>query len=191
MTFFDAQGNQIQPALWLSTYERSYFLHQPKQNGQPRNQTSRFVESQVCTLLTQAGPLSGADLNCAMAWKLGEIDHRVSEITKQIKYRHNWQIAVRDQRYKRDFSAGISSLAAQMPAILQQVSRGNPEYLFDLHPKLANFGPTYILAVLFFVTHGRYPIYDKYAHIAAQAIDRGLAPGAPLLALLEKGPLDG
>jgi hypothetical protein len=179
MTFFDAQGNQIQPARWLNTYERSYFLNQPKQNGQPRNQTSPFVENQVCALLTQTGPLSGADLKLAMAWKLGEIDHRGAEIAKQIKYQHNWQTAVRD-RYKRDFSAGILALAGQMPAILQQVSRGNPDYLFHLHPNLANFGPTYILTVLFFVTQGRFPIYDHFAHVAAQAIHSGLAPGSPV-----------
>jgi hypothetical protein len=179
MIFFDAQGNQIQPAQWLSIYEHSYFLDQPKQNGQPRNQTSPFVEDQVCALLTQSGPLSGGDLNRAMAWKLGEIDHRGSEISKQIKYQHNWQTAVRD-RYQRDFSSGISFLASRMPTILQEVNRGNPEYLFNLHPTLANFGPTYILTVLFFVTRGKFPIYDHFAHVAAQAIHSGLAPGSAL-----------
>jgi hypothetical protein len=70
MIFFDAQGNQIPPAQWMSTYERSYFLNQPKQNGQPRNQTSPFVENQVCTLLRQTSPLSRQDLILAMAWRL-------------------------------------------------------------------------------------------------------------------------
>ena len=47
MTFFDAQGNQISPAQWLSMYERYYFLNGPKRDGQPRNQTSPFVENHV------------------------------------------------------------------------------------------------------------------------------------------------
>jgi hypothetical protein len=56
MTSFDAQGNQISLAQWSSTYERYYFLNGPKREGQPRNQTSPFVENQVCALLSQTTP---------------------------------------------------------------------------------------------------------------------------------------
>ena len=48
----------------------------------------------------------------------------------------------------------------------------------DLAPKPQGFGYVYILTVLFFVTHGRFPIYDRFAHIASLAIDQGLPPGS-------------
>jgi hypothetical protein len=177
MPFFDEQGNQIQCLQWLKLYEPYYFLNGPRwgQHINGRNQTSPFVEDQVCALLEQTNQLSRHDLILAMAWKIGLIDHRGSEVAKDIQYMQNWSTALRD-RYGRDFSGGISSLATRMPAILQQIAQGKPQYLFDLHPMLGGFGPVYVLTVLFFATHGKYPIYDQYAHVAAQAVHHGLRP---------------
>jgi hypothetical protein len=119
------------------------------------------------------------DLILAMAWKIGLIDHIHSEVTQQIVYQQNWPTALRD-RYGHQFSASISYLAAQMPTILTHIAQGNPQYLFNLSPRLQGFGRVYILAVLFFATHGSEPIYDRFAHIAALAIHQGLAPGSPV-----------
>jgi len=179
MTFFDAQGNQIQPAQWSSTYERYYFLNGPKRDGQPRNQTSPFVENQVCALLGQTTPLSRQDLILAMAWKIGLIDHSLSEARQKIEYRQDWptKLTAKTQFRALDFSTSIPDLAANMPTITQ-MSQVNPQYLYDLTPRPKGFGHVYILTVLFFVTHGRCPIYDKYAHIAALAIEQGLPPGS-------------
>lgn len=179
MTFFDEQGNQIQYQQWLDIYERYYFLDGPRRGNRINrgNQTSRFVENQVCALLTQTSPLSKDDLILAMAWKIGELDHLGSEDVKKIKYLRNWPTALTD-RYRHDFSVSIPSLASNMPAILTKVGQGNPQYVFDLHSELDGFAPTYILTVLFFVTHGRFPIYDRFAHVAAHAIDQGLVPGS-------------
>jgi hypothetical protein len=179
MTSFDAQGNQISPAQWSSTYERYYFLNGPKRDGQPRNQTSPFVENQVCALLSQTTPLSRQDLILAMAWKIGLIDHSLSEARQRIEYRQDWptKLTAKTQFRTLDFSTSIPDLAANMPKITQ-MSQVNPQYLYDLTPRPKGFGHVYILTVLFFVTHGRYPIYDKYAHIAALAIDQGLPPGS-------------
>jgi len=183
MTFFDEQGNPIQCQQWLNTYEPYYFLNGPTSgrriNG--RNQSSRFVEDQVCALLAKTVPLSQHDLILAMAWKIGGlIDHGRSEASQRIEYLQNWPttLTVTVQYGTRDFSRSIPSLANNMNTILKQVSQGNPRYLFDLAPQFAGFGNVYILTVLFFVTHGRYPIYDRYAHIAAQAIDQDLPPGS-------------
>lgn len=179
MTFFDAQGNQIQPVQWLSTFERYYFLNGPKRDGQPRNQTSPFVENRVCALLGQTAPLSLQDLILAMAWKIGLIDHGLSEARQSIEYRQDWstRLTAKTQFRTLDYSTSLPYLAANMPKITE-MSQVNPRYLYDLAPRPKGFGHVYILTVLFFVSHGRYPIYDKYAHIAALAIDRGLPPGS-------------
>ncbi len=179
MTFFDEQGNPIQYQEWLKTYEPYYFLNGPTQGNRitGQRQTSLFVENQVCALLMQTTPLSKNDLILAMAWKIGEIDHAGSDAAKKIKFLNNWPISLKD-RYRHDFLLSIPSLAANMPTILTKVGEGDPRYLFDLHPGLDGFGPTYILTVLFFVTHGRFPIYDRYAHVAAHAINQGLPPGS-------------
>jgi hypothetical protein len=183
MTFFDEQGNAIQYQQWLETYEPYYFLggpmHGRRVNG--RNQSSRFVEDQVCALLTKTTPLSQDDLILAMAWKIGGlIDHGKSEGSHKIEYLQDWPttLAATGQYGTRDFSRSIPYLASNMNTILKQTSQGNPRYVFDLVPQLAGFGNVYILTVLFFATHGRYPIYDRYAHVAAQAIGQDLRPGS-------------
>jgi len=179
MTFFDAQGNQIQPAQWLNTYERYYFLNGPRRDGQPRNQTSPFVENRVCALLCQKTPLSRQDLILAMAWKLGLIDQSLSESRQKIEYRQDWatKLIAKSQFRILDFSKSIPYLADNMSKITQ-VSQVDPRYLYDLIPLLKGFGHVYILTVLFFATRGQYPIYDRFAHIAALAIDQGLPLGS-------------
>src|SRR5258708_35240337 len=141
MIFFDNQGNQIQCQEWLMTYEPYYFLSgptlQPRING--RNQSSPFVENQVCALLTQTTPLSKDDLIIAMAWKIGGlIDHRRSEAGQKIVYLQEWPRRLTSKRRcgSRDFSVSIPSLAANMPTILTQIGQGNPQYVFDLAPQL-------------------------------------------------------
>jgi hypothetical protein len=179
MMFFDDKGNRIQCQEWLKIYEPYYFLNCSTRGHRIHrgNQTSRFVENQVCALLTQTTPFSKDDLILAIAWKIGLIDHRSSEASKKIKYLRDWPTALKD-RYGHDFSVSIPSLAASMPTILTQLGQGNPQYLFDLHSELDGFGPVFILTVLFFVSHGRFPIYDRFAHIAALAIAQGLPPGS-------------
>jgi hypothetical protein len=60
MTFFDEPGNQISRDDWLKVYEPYYFLNWPArgQHINGRNQTSQFVENQVCGLLQQTVQLS-------------------------------------------------------------------------------------------------------------------------------------
>jgi hypothetical protein len=181
VTFFDEQGGPIQFQQWLKTYEPYYFLNGPTRgqriNG--RNQSSRFVEDQVCALLARSTTLSQQDLTLCMAWKIGGlIDHRGSEAHQKIEYLQNWPAALTaaGQYGTRDFSRSIPFLANSMSTLLKQISQGNPRYLFDLVPQLAGFGNVYILTVLFFVSHGRFPIYDRYAHIAAEAIAQDLRP---------------
>lgn len=70
-----------------------------------------------------------------------------------------------------------------MPQIVRRLAQ-NPQYLVDWvrgpHPELEAFGITYILTVQFFITHGRDPIYDRFAHLGAIAIHQGLKPGTPI-----------
>jgi hypothetical protein len=183
MTFFDEQGEVIQHQQWLETYEPYYFLGGPTYGRRvnSRNQSSRFVEDQVCSLLTKTTPLSQDDLILAMGWKIGGlIDHGKSEVTHKIEYLQNWPktLAATGQYGTRDFSRSIPYLASNMNMISKQISQGNPQYVLDLVPQLVGFGNVYILTVLFFAAHGRYPIYDRYAHVAAQAIGQDLRPGS-------------
>jgi hypothetical protein len=183
MTFFDQQGIQIPCQQWLNTYEPSYFRGKPTFGKRFHGgyQVSQYVEARVCALLGQTTVLSLQDLTLVMAWKLGEIDHRCSEAAQKIVYRRSWDTTLRD-RYRRDFSVSINYLAANMTTTQAQANQGNLQCLFDRFPRLKHsqlkfFDSVYLLTVLFFITYGKEPIYDRFAHKAALAIDQGVSPG--------------
>jgi len=58
----------------------------------------------------------------------------------------------------------------------------NPQNAFNLLLQakaaghLSGFGTTYILTILFFLTHGQQPIYNRFVHKAAQAIATNTSP---------------
>jgi hypothetical protein len=182
MVFFDERGGQIFFQEWLKIYEQYYFLGGPKMgrkiNG--RNQSSRFVEDSVCSLLSSTSGLSKDDLIRAMAWKIGLINHQRSETLREFVYRQDWPVRLTAKLQFRtlDFSRSLPALALRMPVILAHVESQNPRNVFDLGPQFPGFGNVYILTVLFFASQGRFPIYDKYAHVGAIAIQGGLLPGS-------------
>ncbi len=134
----------------------------------------------MCSLLSSPCELSKGDLIRAMGWKIGLINHQRSETLREFVYRQDWSVRLSAKLQFRtlDFSKSIPDLASQMPTILAQLQANNPRYVFDLAPQLPGFGYVYLLTVLFFASQGRFPIYDKYAHVGAIAIQEGLRPGS-------------
>ncbi len=185
MKFFDEGGNRISCDEWIAAYEPYYFLDGPGLGRRitARNQTSRFVEDHVCGLLGQTAPLSQLDLTLAMAWKMGLIDHQTSELQKKVVFTGNWAatLTANTQFKPLNFSSSIPALAARIATVSAETNQGNPRYFFDLTGPFEGFGKVYRLTIIFFASHGRFPIYDRYAHVAAQAIDEGLPPEATLL----------
>jgi len=177
MKFFDERGNSIDCSHWLKAYEPQYFLGGGATKIKNRFRSSRLVEDQVCSLLAKGSLLSEDDLKLLMAWKIGAIDHRASEQNKKIAYYYGWDGKTKN-RYGHPLGSSIACLASKMSDIAKEIAAGKPEYLFNLHSNLDGFGPVYIITMLFFVSQGRYPIYDRFAHIAVQAVQEGLAPGS-------------
>ena len=179
MTFFDQNGSPVQYHQWLATYRPSYYLGGTSlgRKVNRRNQSSQFIENQIDALLAQPGQLLQAHLTLALAWKVGAIDHIAS--TASVVWKPaNFPTAMIGGQYKWNFSQSIPYLATNMAGILQQLA-ANPAYLIDLNlrPMGSGFGATNKLAMQFFITHGGEPIYDRYAHKAALAIDQGTKPG--------------
>lgn len=178
MAFFDQSGNPVSYQQWLSLYLPSYFLSGTRLGSKvnKRNQSSRWIENQIDALLMQPRLPSQADLTLALAWKIGAIDHSASTAAIVWKPR-NFPTVLIGGRYKWNFSQSIPYLATNMTTIVQQLA-ANPAYLLSLHLPGTGFGPTNKLAIQFLLTQGREPIYDKYAHRSALAINQNLPPGS-------------
>ncbi len=174
--FFDPRGQSLDLTSWCDLYGSYYFLNGPKWGRKinSRNQTSPFVESEAICILNQTQPLNYENLKFIFGWKLGQINHRDSEQKQQVSYKLDWSqhLIAHMQFDTPDFSAAISWLTDQMP----HIQTLTPEATFDLYRELDKIGPIYILTLLFFLSHGQWPIYDKYAAIAVEAITLGQAP---------------
>lgn len=179
MTFFDRHGGPVPYHQWLATYRPSYYLGGAplgrKVNG--GNQSSQWIENKIDALLAQSTPLTQADLTLALAWKLGNIDHPASTVSSVQWKPLNFPTTLIGGRYKWNFSQSIPYLATNMATIVNQLAT-NPAYLLNLKLPGTGFGPTNKLAIQFFITRGSDPIYDKFAHKAALAIDQNLATGS-------------
>lgn len=176
--FFDPDGRRIRGDEWVQIYEQYYFVGGPTHGRRltKRNQSSRFVEDNICGLL-QKDELTEEDLKQIVAWKVGMIDHQASETSKGIKYLGDWHKDLQD-RYGHSFARSISRLGKQARELRQDAKDCRYRKIFDLHRDLEGFDPVYMLTILFFLSHEKEPIYDKYADIAAQAINDGRQPGS-------------
>jgi len=175
--FFGPKGEGIDLKCWCDLYSAYYFLDGPTHGRRigARNQTSSHVESAAIRILQQLNVLSHADLKFIFGWKLGQIDHGASEREQRVIYKPAWEqhLVARMQFAEPDFSNVICELARSMP----ELQRRSPEAIFDLHKELDNIGPVYALTLLFFLSHGQWPIYDKYAATGLAAITQGRTPG--------------
>jgi hypothetical protein len=172
---FNPAGEPIAPQQWLQFYEQAYFL-KGSNIGRRLNRSSPFVEEQACNLLNAIGPLTPTDFKLIMAWKMGVIYHRLSEEGQQVLYWPAWNENL--VRYKTSYAASLNWMLQNQDQI-RLTAAHNPEAAFNqlVQAHLTGFGTTYILTIFFFLTNGRQPIYDRYAHAAAQAIATNTVPG--------------
>jgi hypothetical protein len=174
MKFFDPNNKPISIEEWRKTYRPYYFSGGPTYGGKlnSRNQSSRYVEAQIEKLLNRPPTqmLTFDDLKLIMAWKLGEVNHKASE--SSLVFRPEWQdgLMSRGQYRPMDFSKAIQFLSQKMKTLDGMDAKGIFDFLPQCKSELPNFGNVYWLTVLYFVTRGQWPIFDKYASIAVNAI---------------------
>jgi hypothetical protein len=174
--FFDNNGVAIPGHQWAELFEQYYFLGGPTigRRLNRKNQSCRWVEDDVCRLLNKS-MLSFDDLKKIVAWKIGAINHSSCESTGNYKYYQDWDLSLQD-RYHRSYLHPITEISKVIPSLLQMSKSRQYQQIFDMHKSLKGFGPVYMLTIVFFLSHGDEPIYDKFADIAGQSILNGCAP---------------
>ena len=142
-------------------------------------QNSRFVENHIDTLLKN-GIQKPLDVVHILAWKIGKIKH--SESHDSFVYADDWKNAeqFRTYRYNRKFDIQtISEYIANNITQLEKKAEYAPQQVLcelrDLH--INGLGTVYIITLLYFISHGQYPIYDRFAWKAIQAICDDKKPG--------------
>ena len=167
---------------FIENYRRSYFLEQGRKVSGTR-QNSRFVETQIEGILKE-GISSEEDVVKILAWKIGKIKHKDSEKIQKFKYASDWERAENGdfsglKLYGGSFDVvPFASYIVEHREELENELKNDPSgaqrvinTLKTQSQSLGNrMGTVYLITILYFLSRGDYPIYDRFAKIAIDAI---------------------
>ena len=170
---------------FISCYNQVYFYDK---------NTSIVTEHLIDNLLNQS-KLEKKDVFNILAWKIDGIDNNATISLDDIRYKRKWKIE-NDKFFgdniwheiKMDkVIACISENSEKWLAHWDNKDFGyDPEFAQEVVTKILNtaneqpcsyIGEVYIITLLYFVTKGRWPIYDQFASIAMKAMNsKGMRP---------------
>lgn len=196
MQFYFKEGTEIRGNSnvkeFINTYNKSYYLDE-KRIVPGVSQTSRFIEDEIDCLLKR-GIKTKEDVVHIMAWKMGKVKHKdsqeESEKAGKVKfvYASKWEGAENFdagrnptvQRYGKDFNLGeLATYVAEHITELEVQAKDDPQSVLDKlkNQNISGLGPVYLITLLYFISRGKYPIYDQFAVFALEAISGGKKPG--------------
>ena len=178
MEMYAIDGTKITMQEFITMYGNSYYTDQPKYVSRA-TQSSRFTENEIDRLLSD-GIKKPIDVVHILAWKLGKIKHKESDST--FVYAKDWKNAEQYNvfRYKKVFDIKkISEYIETYICELEAEAKNNPQKVLcelrDLN--VDGIGTVYLITLLYFISRGEYPIYDRFAMMSVQAILNNQKPG--------------
>ncbi len=179
MQFFDELGNKISKEKFISIYSKSYFINE-KRLVKGVSQNSSYAESEIEKILKN-GIKTELDIVHILAWKIGKINHKKS--TDKFVYADDWTNADKFnvKRYGKKFE--LSLLAEYIVNNINNLEnevKTNPQNVLNRLKSLNinGLGTVYLITLLYFISKGEYPIYDRFAKIAIDAISGDKTPGS-------------
>ena len=184
-TFYDFKGEPIGVKEFIELYEPYYFIENEKDKRIRHTQTARYVEKEIVAILKNGDIESRANLAKVMAWKIGKIKHGESKKNKKIVYASDWESCEtkNPKRYGKEMD--LDTLAKSMydnRNELKKLAVEKPQeclnWLRDItrENKIVGLGSVYLINLLFFLSHGKCPIYDRFAMASLRAYEEGLSP---------------
>ena len=145
-TFYDFKGEPIGVKEFIELYEPYYFIENEKDKRIRHTQTARYVEKEIVAIL-----------------KNGDIESRAN-LAKEMDL-DTLAKSMYDNRNE------LKKLAVEKPQEclnwLRDITREN---------KIVGLGSVYLINLLFFLSHGKCPIYDRFAMASLRAYEEGLSP---------------
>ena len=178
MKFYTLDGNEIDRTVFVEKYGPSYYIDRPRYI--PRvGQSSRPIEDYMDELLKN-GVKEPLDVVRILAWKLGKIKH--SESKNGFVYAKDWKNAERFEVYRYNRPLDIRTISEYISnniTCLEEMAMIAPQkVLCELRNlNVTGLGTVYLITLLYFISRGKYPIYDRFAWMAIQAICGDKKPG--------------
>ena len=168
--YFDPKGHSITSAQFVEFYNDCYYLN-----------NSDTVETVIETLL-KADTLSPDDVMLILRWKLGRIDHKESQRQgKPIKRNADNAFITYDGHGRETDVKELCCYVSKNLGYLRSLNSKQQvlnKLVDDCNTQ--NIGTVYLITPLYFITKMEYPIYDRFAAIAIEAITEGKKPGEEL-----------
>lgn len=172
---------------FITLYANNYYLGCENPELVPGlSRSNRHVEEEIENLL-ERGIQKEQDVVHILAWKVGKIKHSESKAGK-IAYAKDWVNAEKldaDWKNAKNFGVTLYGKPFDIKKIAEYIVDKNKELetraisdpqsiLRELNGlEMKGLGPVYLITLLYFLSKGTYPIYDRFAHIAIKMIYDG------------------
>ena len=205
MKFFDLDGNEISSIEdFVKTYSGDYYLKKSGQKGlvSGLRRSSESIED-VITNILKYGIKTERDVARILAWKIGKIKHGESEKESKkagktvFKYSSDWLQAddlgdvwlyckKKDRNHENRFP--IDKIASYIvnhknkQENLEEKAKNSPQDFLNtinkyfMENRIRRMGTVYMITLLYFLSGGIYPIYDRFAMLALSAIYNEIKP---------------
>lgn len=179
--FYDCSTKkQIDREEFVSMYNESYFIEGNRIISGVR-QNSKIAEKEIERILNE-GIKCQNDVIYILAWKIGKIRHYESDKINKTVFSKDWKKAYDGKiwRYGEQWDGIFDFIHYIVDNIdeLNELSKTNPQAVLDKlrenSPK--GIGTVYFITLLYFISKGKYPIYDRFAALALEGIYCGKNP---------------
>lgn len=140
MKFYDCKNKEISKSDFLKIYSNIYFYENPLS-----------LEESITPILND-GISNEYDIDTILSWKLGDL---FKPITSIVEGKHE---------------AMVRSYKVNLQTVYNIVIEKNGKDLFNAAAQIKGLGPIFTTTLLFFKSQMRYPIVDKFAYVALNAI---------------------
>ena len=178
--FFTQTAKEIKKDEFIAIYNDIYYMDNHSNiNGIVKN--SLYIENEIDRLLKEEIKTE-KDVIHILAWKIGKIKHGESEKNQRFEYASDWVNAEEGKvkRYGKEidikpFAQYIAKNIKDLSAIADKDPQKVMNQLKEQSPN--GIGTVYLITLLYFISKGKYPIYDRFAMIALNAIEDNKEPG--------------
>lgn len=166
---------------FLKQYEPPYFVGEPpvkSVSGRVIGQNSHLAEKEMQTYL-EKGIMHSEDVIKILDWKIGRIYHKASDIEGVVQYKDiPFDHFVVRSMYGKEIK--VKKLCNYIASQYSSLSIQTPEEIYRslLNLNISGLGTVYLLTLVYFISKGESPIYDRFAHQALDALEKGLEPKA-------------
>lgn len=180
--FFTQTAKEIKQDEFIAVYSDVYYMDNHSNinvNGITKN--SLYIENEIDRLLKEEIKTE-KDVIHILAWKIGKIKHRESEKNQRFEYASDWANSEEGKvkRYGKeiDIKPFAQYIAKNIKDLFATADKDPQKVMNQLKEQSPNgIGTVYLITLLYFISNGKYPIYDRFAMMALDVIIQNKNPG--------------